>query len=131
MHRAIRIDGQSRRVAVYGCTMNTLLLVNVPFAVVTVIGPLVAPSGHSGPDIGGIDEFEGCGCAVEENLACIREPLSQDLHQGAGAPVSGQVSHERRQARIEAIEDTFPELAARERTLRRACRWCAGAAYRG
>jgi hypothetical protein len=25
--------------------MNTLLLVSVPFAVVTVIGPLVAPSG--------------------------------------------------------------------------------------
>ena len=41
----IRIVGQSRRVAVYGCTMNTLLLVSVPFAVVTVIGPLVAPSG--------------------------------------------------------------------------------------
>ena len=52
----------------------------------------------SGPDIGGIDEFVGCGCAVEENLACIGEALSQDLHQRAGAPVSGQVSHERRQA---------------------------------
>jgi len=33
------------RVAVYGCTMNSLLLVSVPFAVVTVMNPLVAPSG--------------------------------------------------------------------------------------
>jgi len=29
----------------YGCTMNTLLLVSVPFVVVTVIGPVVAESG--------------------------------------------------------------------------------------
>ena len=29
----------------YGCTTNTLLLVSVPFVVLTVMGPVVAPSG--------------------------------------------------------------------------------------
>jgi hypothetical protein len=29
----------------YGLTTNTLLLVSVPFVVVTVIGPVVAPAG--------------------------------------------------------------------------------------
>ena len=46
MHRGDQ-DRRPRRVrvAVYGCTMNSLLLVSVPFVVVTVIGPVVAASG--------------------------------------------------------------------------------------
>ena len=65
--------------------MNTLLLVSVPFAVVTVIGPVVAPSGT-------VARYrwdrraEACGCAVEENLACIGEALSQDLHLAPARP---------------------------------------------
>ena len=47
----IKYKGLRRSTAVasacrsYGCTMNILLLVSVPFVVLTVIGPVVAPSG--------------------------------------------------------------------------------------
>ena len=45
MHRAIRSVASRVACRSYGCTMNTLLLVSVPFVVVTVIGPVVAASG--------------------------------------------------------------------------------------
>ena len=116
------------RVAVYGCTMNTLLLVSVPFAVVTVIGPVVAPSGTVAL-ISGIDELEACGCTVEENLACIGEALSQDLHHarrrgrkwaGRSRTAAGQHRGYRR---------CLPRLPPRQhRCFRRDRRWCAATA---
>src|SRR6266568_4917229 len=73
------------------------------------------PCWNSGFDKAGIDKVEHCGCAVEENLAGVGEALPQDLHHSARSTINGQVGHERRQARIEAIEDTLAPVSAAER----------------
>src|SRR6476661_1201025 len=98
LHRAISIHGRSRLVL----WVHNEHLVAGQCAIGCTDGdrPGGGPIRDGGLDKRGIDELEGCGCSVEENLGCVGEALSQNLHLAAGAAVGGQVRHERRQSGI-------------------------------
>src|SRR5258706_6087347 len=115
VHYAIRMDSSRTCVAVLRVHNKHLVARQCAIRCSDRDRPGGGPCWNSGFDKAGTDKVERCGCAVEENLAGVGEALPQDLHHSARSTINGQVGHERRQARIEAIEDTLAPVSAAER----------------